>query len=234
MLEFASICELRSRSPSSHEDMVVKAIPIPEAEIYYDEHFLAPGEASKLFETLLLKCVWQRRIGPFGHQVPRDEGYYGDTGTQYTYSRREYKPLPWIPELLSLKTRVEAATPAGAYANLSLPQTGYNAVLCNLYRDGNDSVGWHADSEPEMGPVIASVTLGTARLFRLKRTDGTVVFSERLPHGSLLIMAGATQRNFKHEIPKEPAITQARINLTFRRIDHSGLSQPEHLVGADC
>jgi alkylated DNA repair dioxygenase AlkB len=122
--------------------------------------------------------------------------------------------------LLSLKARVEAATPEAAYANLSLPKCPYNAVLCNLYRHGNDSVGLHADNEPEMGPVIASVSLGAERLFRLKRNGGGIAFSERLCRGSLLIMAGRTQENFKHELPKEPSITQSRINLTFRRIEH--------------
>jgi alkylated DNA repair dioxygenase AlkB len=104
---------------------------------------------------------------------------------------------------------------------LSLPKLGYNAALCNLYRDGNDSVALHADDEPEMGPVIASISLGAERLFRLKAKDGTVVLSERIPHGSLLIMAGETQKNFKHEVPKEPAVEQPRINLTFRHIEHS-------------
>ena len=135
-------------------------------------------------------------------------------------SRREYKPLAWIPELLSLRARIEEATPAAAYANLRLPKLGYNAVLCNLYRNGNDSVGLHADAEPEMGPVIASVSLGAERLFRLKGQDGTVVFAERLPHGSLFVMAGRTQKNFRHEVPKEPDVAQPRINLTFRRIEH--------------
>ena len=123
--------------------------------------------------------------------------------------------------MLSLKARVEQATPEAAYANLVLPKLGYNAALCNLYRDGNDSVALHADDEPEMGPVIASVSLGAERLFRLKAKDGTVVLSERIPHGSLLIMAGKTQENFKHEVPKEPAVEQPRINLTFRHIEHS-------------
>jgi alkylated DNA repair dioxygenase AlkB len=195
-------------------------IPIPGAEIYYDPHFLQPDEANQLFDILLSKCAWERHKAPFGHAVPRDEAYYGDPGTHYTYSRREYKPLAWIPELLSLKVRVEEVTQAEAYANLSMQQTGYNAVLCNLYRNGTDSVGLHADTEPEMGPIIASVSLGAERLFRLKRKDGTVAFSERLPHGSLLIMAGKTQKNFKHEVPKEPDVTRARINLTFRRIEH--------------
>ena len=81
-------------------------------------------------------------------------------------------------------------------------------------------MGLHSDAEPEMGPVIASVSLGAERLFRLKRPNGEMVLTERLPHGSLLIMAGATQKNFKHEVPKEPEVTQPRINLTFRRIEH--------------
>jgi alkylated DNA repair dioxygenase AlkB len=119
-----------------------------------------------------------------------------------------------------LKAQVEAATPTEAYAKSNLSKVPYNAVLCNLYRNGNDSVGLHADAEPEMGPVIASVSLGIERLFRLKGKNGGVAFAERLPHGSLLIMAGATQKNFRHEVPKEPDITQPRINLTFRRIEH--------------
>ena len=101
-----------------------------------------------------------------------------------------------------------------------MPKLPYSAVLCNLYRNGNDSVGLHADAEPEMGPVIASVSLGAERLFRFKGQNGSVAFAERLPHGSLLIMAGQTQKNLKHEVPKEPDVHQPRINLTFRRIEH--------------
>jgi len=201
-------------------ERAMEAIEISGAEVYCDEHFLPPEEATQWLNALLSQCSWERRQASFGHAVPRDEVYYGDPGTHYTYSRRKYTPLPWIPELLSLKARVEAATPQAAYVNLRLPKTGYNAVLCNLYRDGNDSVGLHADAEPEMGPVIASVSLGAARLFRLKRKGGGVELSRILPHGSLLIMAGETQKNFKHEVPKEPRITAPRINLTFRRIMH--------------
>jgi alkylated DNA repair dioxygenase AlkB len=198
----------------------MEPVAIPGAEIYYEENFLSAEEATTLFNTLLAKCAWERRKTSFKGSVPRDEAYYGDPGTNYTYSRREYKPLAWIPELLSLKARVEEATPTEAYAKSNLSKLPYNAVLCNLYRNGHDSVGLHADAEPEMGPVIASVSLGVERLFRLKGKDGGVAFAERLPHGSLLIMAGHTQNNFKHEVPKEPGITQPRINLTFRHIEH--------------
>ena len=198
----------------------METISISGAEIYYDRSFLPAEEATILFKILMTKCTWQRHRSSFKYAVPRDEAYYGDPGTNYTYSRREYKPLTWIPELLSLRTRVEGVTPAIAYSSLSLSRQGYNAVLCNLYRNGNDSVGLHADAEPEMGPVIASVSLGADRLFRLKGKNGAVAFAEQLPHGSLLIMAGKTQKNFKHEVPKEPAVTLPRINLTFRHIEH--------------
>jgi alkylated DNA repair dioxygenase AlkB len=198
----------------------METIHIPGGELYYEKAFLLPEEATVLFNQLLTNCLWERRKTSFKSAVPRDEAYYGDAGTNYTYSRREYKPLPWIPELLQVRVRVEQCTPAAAFTNSNLARRGYNAALCNLYRNGNDSVGLHADAEPEMGPVIASVSLGAERLFRLKRADGTVAFAERLPHGSLLIMAGATQKNFKHEAPKEPNISEPRINLTFRRIEH--------------
>jgi len=198
----------------------METISIPGAEIHYEKNFLPAAEATRLFNVLHEKCAWERRKTSFQSAVPRDEAYYGDPGTNYTYSRRQYKPLAWIPELLALKARVEEATPASAYANLGLPRLPYNAVLCNLYRNGNDSVGLHADAEPEMGPVIASISLGAERLFHFKARNGAVVFAERLPHGSLFIMAGQTQQNFKHEVPKEPRVIQPRINLTFRRIEH--------------
>jgi alkylated DNA repair dioxygenase AlkB len=182
----------------------METISIPGAEIYYDRNLLPADEATKLFDVLQAKCAWERHRTSFKSAVPRDEAYYGDPGTRYTYSRREYRPLAWTPELLALKARVEDATPAAAYTNLRFPKLSHNAVLCNLYRNGNDSVGLHADAEPEMGPVIASLSLGSERLFRLKAQNGAVAFAERLPHGSLLIMAGQTQKNFKHEVPKEP------------------------------
>ena len=92
----------------------MEAISIPGAEIYYDESFLPLEEAADLFNILLTKCAWQRHRTSFKYPVPRDEAYYGDPGTSYTYSRRAYQPLTWIPELLSLRNRVAEATPATA------------------------------------------------------------------------------------------------------------------------
>ena len=79
----------------------METIPIAGAEIYYDKNFLSPEEATTLFNLQRTECAWERRQSSFKYAVPRDEAYYGDPGTNYKYSRREYKPLAWIPELLS-------------------------------------------------------------------------------------------------------------------------------------
>lgn len=144
-----------------------------------------------------------------GRLIPRSEIYMGDPGTTYPYSGRTYEPRPWIPQMEELRQSVQRAM-----------DTAFNSVLMNLYLDGNDSVGLHADAEPEYGrnPVIASVSLGAARLFRMKQIQGDRRWEIVLPHGSLLVMAGETQHNWRHEIPKDATCRQPRINLTFRRV----------------
>ena len=97
----------------------------------------------------------------------------------------------------------------------------FNSVLANLYRDGTDAMGWHSDAEPELGPapVIASISLGAMRRFALKhRDDPARKLTLELPHGSLLVMSGATQRHYRHALPRTTRPIGPRINLTFRRI----------------
>ncbi len=127
-------------------------------------------------------------------------------------------PQPWIDELIELRQQVEAAVGCR-----------FNSVLVNLYRDGNDSMGWHADDEPELGerPVIASVSLGSARDFLLRprnRSAGIANTRLQLSHGSLLVMAGSTQANWQHMVPKRKRIDTPRINLTFRDVCCEALS----------
>jgi alkylated DNA repair dioxygenase AlkB len=95
-------------------------------------------------------------------------------------------------------------------------------LLLNWYRDGNDSVSWHSDDEPELGadPVIASLSLGQTRRFELRhrqRKDLRKCVLE-LNHGSLLLMGKGLQRNWQHQIPKQPGLQGERLNLTFRFI----------------
>ncbi len=142
--------------------------------------------------------------------MPRLTAWYGDEGAVYTYSGLKNAPAPWNAPLLELRTLVEDA--AGAR---------FNSVLLNRYRSGNDGMGWHADNERELGatPVIASVSLGTPRLFTMRaKSDKKRLLDLRLAHGSLLIMGGASQQRFQHAVPKENRLHGERINLTFRAV----------------
>lgn len=107
----------------------------------------------------------------------------------------------------------------------------FNSVLANLYRDGNDRMGWHSDDERELGtaPVIASVSLGAARSFRFRAKAGGDALAIELAHGSLLRMAGDTQRLYKHELPVRKRVEGPRINLTFRLIQTSRIEQTSRL-----
>lgn len=141
--------------------------------------------------------------------VPRLVSWHGDPGATYLYSGTPHDPLPWTPALAALRGRASAA--AGI---------AFNSVLANLYRDGRDSMGWHADDEPELGPdpVIASLSLGAARRFRVRARNGGETGEFSLSDGSLLVMEPGVQAAWQHCIPRQAKVTGARINLTFRRI----------------
>jgi len=142
--------------------------------------------------------------------IPRLQAWLGDAGCRYRYSGLTLDPHPWTPILLTLKQRTEACL-----------QRRFNAVLANLYRDGNDSVGWHADNEPELGPnpLIASLTLGAARRFCLRhRRHKARKLELILPSGALLVMGGTLQQHWLHALPKSRTAQAPRINLSFRNI----------------
>jgi alkylated DNA repair dioxygenase AlkB len=194
-------------------------VPYPEperlaldgADVVLVRAFLPVNLADALLAVLIREVAWrQDHITLFGrtHPVPRLQQWYGDPGLSYRWSGIHMEPLPWFPALDDLRRRVFTATGR-------LP----NAVLCNLYRNGHDTVGWHADDEPELGPTpfITSVSLGVERDFQMKpkhKVGSTVTIP--LPHGSLLVMGGATQSNWVHCLPRRKRITEPRLNLTFR------------------
>lgn len=187
-------------------------ITLPGAELLFVPALFTPQEADSLLHTLLHNIAWQQEaITLYGKTlpVPRLSAWHGDPGTQYRYSGIALSPLPWTDTLLHIKARVEQHSDGVIF----------NSVLLNLYRNGNDSVAWHSDDEPELGPapVIASVSLGEQRVFQLRhRTNKTLRYSLPLPHGSLLLMRGNTQREWMHQIPKSTKPMQTRVNLTFR------------------
>ena len=188
-------------------------LPLPEAEIWFDPVFLATTRAEALFGQLRQQIDWEtHRIKLFGREIdsPRLSCWIGDEGTSYVYSNTRFEPRPWPPLLTVLRGEISIA------ANET-----FNSVLANLYRDGRDSMGWHCDDEPELGssPVIASLSLGATRRFCLKhKRAGSKSLALELPHGSLLVMRGDTQKNYRHALPKTAKAVGERINLTFRRI----------------
>jgi len=180
----------------------------------YDPNFLSQEVADGLFVALLKAVNWEQHYYTnykTGAKlpVPRHTAWYADSPKMaYSYSGITEKVQPWLPSLLDLRSQIENITGAT-----------YNSVLLNLYRNGRDSVGMHADNEKELGidANIASVSLGVTRLFQMRQIDGADYEQYLLTHGSLLIMSGTTQHHFKHSVPKDPNVTEPRINLTFRK-----------------
>jgi alkylated DNA repair dioxygenase AlkB len=188
-------------------------LDLPDADVRLWRPAFRPDEADELLALLRTRIDWQQEdIVIFGEsrRVPRLVAWHGDPGTAYTYSGTAHEPLPWTPELQRIRQRVEELT-----------AHRFNSVLLNLYRDGNDGMGWHADDEPELGrePVIASVSLGATRRFKLRHRRMRVAASTLdLAHGDLLLMAGQTQHSYVHAVPKTARPVGTRVNLTFRWI----------------
>ncbi|MCY4452332.1 MAG: alpha-ketoglutarate-dependent dioxygenase AlkB [Immundisolibacterales bacterium] len=186
-------------------------IELPNAEVHYWAGFFAPDEGRTLFDALRAEFWWERhRVRIRGREVdcPRLSGWQGDA--TYSYSGLTLRPAPWTPGVTAVRRRIEAAT-----------GEAFNSVLANLYRDGNDRMGWHADDEPELGPapVIASASFGAARRFLLRPKRGRArSVPNVLEPGSLLVMRGPTQRHWLHSLPPTRRPVGPRINFTFRRI----------------
>lgn len=186
---------------------------LPNAELIYVPGFFSKQQADNYFKTIKDQTNWQHDdITVFGktYKQPRLTALFGNTNQTYSYSNITMHPEPFTSTLLDIKTKVE-----------SFSKEKFNTLLINLYRDGNDSNGWHADNEKELGinPVIASVSFGEERPFHFKHRS---LKNERhklnLEHGSLLLMKGEMQHYWLHQIAKTKRLIQPRINLTFRRL----------------
>lgn len=190
------------------------AEPLDIDDVRYVAGALPRAQADGTLAALVAETPWrQDHALIFGRRValPRLTAWYGDPGAGYSYSGISMAPTPWTPLLAGLKARSEA-----------LAGTPFNSALLNYYRDGRDSVGWHADAEPELGrnPVIASWSLGATRRFefRPRRPATGPIRAIALGHGSCLVMAGAVQHLWHHRLPRAPRIVEPRVNITFRRI----------------
>lgn len=200
-------------NPSISGKLRSQTLDLQDAEVRYYPVFFDSSESDRLKHELLKMHTWrQDTIKIFGREIlqPRLSAWHGDPAALYTYSSLQLQPEPWTDTLLHIKSRIEKVT-----------KTSYNSVLLNLYRDGQDSMGWHSDDEKELreNPVIASLTFGEARIFHFRhRFQKSLRHKITLENGSLLLMSGKTQHYWQHQVPKTKRKIAERMNLTFRQV----------------
>lgn len=187
-------------------------LPFQGETVLYAE-FFSKGPADQYQEQLQNTLEWKHEpIRMFGKMVmqPRLTALYADENRPYGYSGITMIPNSWTPELKEMKDRLQEFT-----------GVQFTHVLCNYYRDGQDSMGWHRDNEAVLGknPSIASVTFGVTRIFQIRHYE-TKAHKIDIPlsHGSLLLMSGESQHHWEHQIPKTKKVLGSRINLTFRKL----------------
>ncbi len=189
------------------------SLDMSDANVTYFPSIFDETIANTLFKELLNTIDWQQDdITVFGktYPQPRLTALYADNESTYSYSGITMNPKPFTKELLVIKQRIE-----------TICNVNFTTCLLNLYRDGQDSNGWHSDNEKELGknPIIASVSFGESRWFHFKHRDQKSLRQKiLLQHASLLLMKGGTQEHWLHQIPKSKKIVKPRINITFRII----------------
>ena len=190
-----------------------RSLQLPEAEIAFYPSLFNKEDSDRLLTKLTQTIDWRQDwITVYGRSLPQPRltAWVGDPGKAYTYSGITMQPSGWTDTLLDLKASVDA-----------IAGVTFNSVLLNLYRDGNDSMGWHSDDEPELGrnPVIGSVSLGGTRQFMLRHKHQKALKTKlALNSGSFLLMQGPTQHHWLHQVPKTKRVIAPRLNLTFRVI----------------
>jgi alkylated DNA repair dioxygenase AlkB len=194
----------------SEHSGVLDAIPIEDGELYFMPRLPLAQDSATVLQRLLAETDWRAEaITLWGKRMlqPRLTAWHGEA--RYSYSGMTLEPQPFTPLQLEIKQAVEQASGCR-----------FNSVLLNYYRDGQDSMGFHSDDEKELGrnPAIASVSFGAPRTFILKHKRLPKTVKLALGDGSLLVMAGALQHNWRHGINKEKSARAPRVNLTFRNI----------------
>jgi alkylated DNA repair dioxygenase AlkB len=189
---------------------------VPKPDIDWYPGWLSADAAAAAMARLVAEVAWKQdeMTTPRGRvPLPRLTAWQGEPDAVYVYSGILNVPSAWSPAVLALRRAAEQT--AGAR---------FNSVLINRYRSGEDSMGWHADNERVLGdePVIASVSLGATRTFELRHNETGTAHALALASGSLLVMRGRTQADWKHRVPKAPRVHAERINLTFRWVGDGG------------
>lgn len=181
-------------------------------KISYTPNFLSKEFSKRLYQELLTKTHWEQpELTLFGRKclTPRLVGFVGDEGISYQYSGHRHFAQQWPSMLLSLRGQVETQL-----------NESFNSALCNLYRNGQDYMGWHSDDESALGenPCVASISLGAERDFKIRKKSSSETYTLLLESSSLLVMERGFQEEWQHALPKRLRSEDARLNITFRDI----------------
>ena len=197
---------------SEPDTLTRQTFALGDSEIQYVANAFTAREADRLFQSLLDDIPWRTATLTIAGQkrpLPRLQCWMADQRRSYSYSGLKLTPHPWNPDVLRIKARLE-----------QLCEHSFNSVLLNYYRDGSDSVSWHADDETELGPnpIVASVSLGAERTLEFKPKFNFTSPKKQieLGNGSILIMGKTIQNNWLHQLPKISGTIDPRISLTFR------------------
>lgn len=192
------------------EGATLQPIPVEDGELWWLPQLPLPWPNAEVLARLLADTDWREEtVVVYGkrHLQPRLTAWQGERA--YTYSGLTLAPQPFSPLVQAIRASVERVT-----------GRQFNSVLLNCYRNERDSMGMHADDEPELGaePAIASVSFGATRPFTLRHKRSKRTMKLDLTDGGLLLMAGTLQQNWLHGIGKQARPVGARVNLTFRFI----------------
>jgi alkylated DNA repair dioxygenase AlkB len=196
-----------------HQVIPLELTPERDSAITFWPNWLSAKDADNLLSKSMEAIDWRAdTIRIVGKQIPipRLQQWFGQPGTSYTYSNICMQAVSFPGWIDSLRASVEEQT-----------ASPFNRALVNYYRDGSDSVDWHADDETELGyePVIASLSLGVERVFQLRHKLTKQRISISLPHGSLLMMGAGIQEYWQHRIAKVANLPEPRVNFTFRHMN---------------
>ena len=192
-------------------DLILNILP-KDGSVHYYPKIFTEQDSLKWMSQLQTSLSWEaEQLMMFGKLVTtrRKVAWVADPDCTYTYSGVLKTPQTWTPELLLIKTQLEA-----------ISQCEFNSCLLNFYHDGDDGMGWHSDDERELNPnaSIASLSLGAKRKFAFRHKKDKETISLFLESGSALIMYAPTQEFWHHALLKTKTVSDARMNLTFRKI----------------
>lgn len=193
------------------KDCILNLLPKDGCAHYHPKVF-DELHSAQLMSRLQSSLKWEPdQLVMFGKKITtrRKVAWVADPHYTYKYSGVSKVPQAWTSDLLLIKDQLEA-----------ISQCEFNSCLLNFYHDGDDGMGWHSDDERELDPhaSIASLSLGAQRKFAFRHKKDKETISFFLENGSVLVMNAPTQDFWHHALLKSKTVSEARINLTFRKI----------------